>query len=365
MWIWYVSRTDGGSVPAIAADARHLGLRTLLIKSGDGGSYWSQFSHALVSRLHASGLRACAWQYVYGNDPAAEARVGAAAVRHGADCLMIDAEGEYEGKYVQAQTYIRTLRGLIGTRFPVALAGLPYIDYHPAFPYSVFLGPGGAQYNAPQMYWTAIGTSVDHVYAHTYEFNRIYARTVFPLGDITSGAPTSQIMRFRQLSKVYGAPSISWWDWQEASASALRAISAPLVPTAASATVPPRASLGPRGAGRPRRLGPGAPRPRRGASERRRGIRSGDAVGRPPLPGRPRAEPHRRHQRGDLAHPPALHPGPRALGERSRRRRLGARSGSVADAARAALRAPARPRRGAPGSARPRVTRLQPSHVQA
>ncbi|HSO99217.1 MAG TPA: peptidoglycan-binding domain-containing protein [Solirubrobacteraceae bacterium] len=244
MWIWYVSQTDGGSVPTIAADARSLGIGTLLIKSGDGSSAWSQFSRPLVSRLHGAGLHVCAWQYVYGNNPAAEARVGAAAVRNGADCLMIDAEGEYEGKYVQAQTYIHTLRGLIGSRFPLALAGLPYMDYHPAFPYSVFLGPGAAQYNAPQMYWTAIGTSVDRVYAHTYEFNKIYLRTMFPLGDITSGAPTSEIMRFRQLSKAYGAPSISWWDWQESSASALRAISSPLVPTATRATVPPRASLG-------------------------------------------------------------------------------------------------------------------------
>ena len=46
----------------------------------------------------------CAWQYVYGNHPIAEAEVGAEAVHDGADCLVIDAEGEYEGKYVQAQS---------------------------------------------------------------------------------------------------------------------------------------------------------------------------------------------------------------------------------------------------------------------
>ena len=53
----------------------------------------------------------------------------------------------------------------------MALAGFPYVDYHPGFPYSVFLGPGGAQYNAPQMYWVDIGTSVNTVYAHTYAYN--------------------------------------------------------------------------------------------------------------------------------------------------------------------------------------------------
>ena len=40
-----------------------------------------------------------------------------------ADCLLIDAESEYEGKYIAAQTYIQRLRKLIGANFPVALAG--------------------------------------------------------------------------------------------------------------------------------------------------------------------------------------------------------------------------------------------------
>ena len=98
-------------------------------------------------------------------------RGGRRRSRTGADCLLIDAESEYEGKYVSAQTYIPRLRELIGYNYPLALAGFPYIDYHPAFPYSVFLGPGGAQYNAPQMYWRDIGVTTDTVFAHTYSYN--------------------------------------------------------------------------------------------------------------------------------------------------------------------------------------------------
>ena len=97
---------------------------------------------------------------------------------------MIDAESEYEGKYVAAQSYITQLRKLIGQSFPVALAGFPYVDYHPGFPYSVFLGPGGAQYNTPQMYWVDIGTSVNTVYAHTYAYNAVYQRAIDPLGQV-------------------------------------------------------------------------------------------------------------------------------------------------------------------------------------
>ena len=167
----------------------------------------------------------CAWQYVYGNHPIAEAHVGAEAVQDGADCLMIDAESEYEGKYVQAQSYITQLRKLIGPSYPVALAGFPYVDYHPGFPYSVFLGPGGAQYNAPQMYWMDIGTSVNAVYAHTYAYNRVYQRQIDPLGQVWQNPPPGQIIRFRQLSRTYGAAGVSWWDWQQASPSGWGSIS--------------------------------------------------------------------------------------------------------------------------------------------
>src|SRR5438552_3823129 len=133
MWIWVLSRSSGGNVGSLIARAHRYGISTLMIKSGDGASAWSQFSRQLVSSLHAGGLRVCAWQYVYGVHPVGEARVGAAAVANGADCLLIDAESQYEGKYISAQTYTRMLRQRIGGSFPVALAGFPYVDYHPAF----------------------------------------------------------------------------------------------------------------------------------------------------------------------------------------------------------------------------------------
>ena len=225
MWIWVLGASSGGSVNSIVTQAHRYGVTTLFIKSGDGTGAWSQFNAPLVSALHAAGLRVCAWQYVYGNHPITEAYVGAAAVRDGADCLVIDAESEYEGKYPQAQAYLGRLRLLIGNSYPVALAGFPYIDYHPGFPYSVFLGPGGAQYNVPQMYWRDIGTTVDAVFAHTFAFNLVYQRPIVPLGQVYNRPPAGQILRFRQLSRAYGASNVSWWDWQEAPGGAWRALS--------------------------------------------------------------------------------------------------------------------------------------------
>jgi hypothetical protein len=221
MWIWMVSRSDGGNPAAIALQARLAGIKTLFVKSGDGGEYWPQFSPSLVRTLHASGLNVCAWQYVYGTDPSVEAAVAVRAVRNGADCLVIDAEAEYQGRYAAAQKYIEALRAAVGPRYPVGLSSFPYVDYHPSFPYSVFLGPGGAQYNLPQMYWSDIGTSVEGVYQHTYTYNRIYRRPIRPVGQADNGAIGSQIGLFRAMSISYGAGGLSWWDFAWASADSL------------------------------------------------------------------------------------------------------------------------------------------------
>jgi hypothetical protein len=225
MWIWEMSATDRGNIASIIAQAKQYGIRTLLIKSSDGTTMWRQFSRALVTDLHEAGLQVCAWQFVYGLHPVIEANLGRNAVKDGADCLVIDAESAYQGRYAQAGTYIARLRRLIGTRYPVGLAGFPYVDYHLSFPYSVFLGPNGAQYNLPQMYWADIGTSVSAVFSHTYAFNEIYRRPIFPLGQLWGRLSAAAIEEFNTLASDYGAAGVSWWDWQSASLAFFRDIS--------------------------------------------------------------------------------------------------------------------------------------------
>ncbi len=229
MWIWYLSASNGGNVALIAAQAKAAGVGTLLIKSSDGSTnYWSQFSKKLVEEVHAQGLKVCAWQYVYGTNPVGEAELGAKAVAEGAECLVIDAETQYEGLYGAAQTYIDTLRAKIGPAYPLALASFPYVNYHPSFPYSVFLGPDGAQFDVPQMYWHDIGTSVAQVYIDTYEQNLIYGRPILPLGQTYGGVSSSEIVAFRSLASAYGAAGDSFWDWQETKAAGWTSMVTPL-----------------------------------------------------------------------------------------------------------------------------------------
>jgi Putative peptidoglycan binding domain len=233
MWIWYLNKAEGGNLDAIVSRAKAHGITTVFVKSGDGSSYWTQFTPSLVSTLHAAGLHVCAWQYVYGKSPSAEAAVAARSVTQaGADCFVIDAEAEFEksGMYAAAQTYVDDLRGAVGADFPLAVAGFPYVDYHPSFPYSVFLGPNGAQFNVPQAYWKTIGGSPDTVLAHTYRFNRPYGRTIAPLGQTYDDPPPSDIVRFRQDAAAAGAAGLSWWSWQHTASASWNAVGQGIAP---------------------------------------------------------------------------------------------------------------------------------------
>jgi hypothetical protein len=227
MWIWQVPKSSGGDPLAIAFQARAAGIETVFVKSSDGVTPWAQFNPALIQALRAQGLRVCAWQFVYGNDPLGEAAQGANAVATGADCLVIDAETSYEGKYAQAQQYVTALRTAIGPAYPVGLTSFPYVDFHPRLPYSVFLGPGAAQANLPQVYWKAIGGTVDAVSAKTLAHNRLYGAPIAPLGQTYQSPAPADLQRFRQVWASYGTGGLSWWSWQASPQYAWDALAAP------------------------------------------------------------------------------------------------------------------------------------------
>jgi len=227
MWIWYIDDSQGGNIREIIKQARTSKIGTLYIKSGDGTDTWSQFNKSVVSKFQDAGLDVCGWQYVYGERPVAEAKVSAVAKRRGADCFVIDAEAEYEGNYSGADRYIRELRSRVGRKFPLSLSTFPYAHYHPAFPYSVFLGPGAAQDNLPQIYWDAIGDTVREAVGITWYENSLYKRPISPVGQTYMDPRGKELTAFRRYSQNYGtAPS--WWSWQETNSSEWNVLAQPL-----------------------------------------------------------------------------------------------------------------------------------------
>ena len=218
MWIWYVSKSNGGNV---AVDRRP-GARgrrdaRVFIKSSDGSSnYWSQFSPQLVAELHANGLKVVRLAVRLRHEPGRRGGLGAQAAANGADCLVIDAESEYEGHYAAAQTYISDLRAKVGPAYPLALATFPYVSYHPSLP---LLGVPRARAARSTTRRRCTGrTSACRSTRSTPTPTSATASTA--ARSSRSGRPTAasaraDVLRFREEAVDYGATGCSFWDWQE------------------------------------------------------------------------------------------------------------------------------------------------------
>jgi hypothetical protein len=243
--VWIDALAPGATPATVAASVRAAGAGTVYIKAGDGSTADPQFTAALVSGLHALGVSVCGWTVIYGVDPTGEAAVAAASRGLGADCVVYDAEGPYDKLYGAAQEFLGALRASVGPSYPLGLATQPYVQEHPTFPYSVFLGPGGSNVVLPLMYWNELHASVDAVFAQTYAWNAIYGRPIVPVGQLFDTPTPAAIARFRQLAAAHGSAGPSFFDLDGADADGLGALVAPLRPArqavAQPATVAPGA----------------------------------------------------------------------------------------------------------------------------
>jgi hypothetical protein len=226
LWVNAIPPLENGQQLLAQAAGSH--VRMLYVKAADGSSPEPQFTSTLLGELHAAGVTVCAWTFAYGVNPAAEAQVAVNAVREGAQCLVVDAEEQYDGLYGAAQLFVHTLRADLGAAFPIGLAGQAEVSEHPTFPYSVFLGPGGFNVDMPQMYWLEIGVSVARAYRVAIAQNAIYGRPIVPVGQLYNSPATAEVTRFRQLAGAYGALGLSFFDLDRALPEQLASLAAPV-----------------------------------------------------------------------------------------------------------------------------------------
>jgi hypothetical protein len=239
LWVREVAPAQNGQ--DLVDDAARGGVHTLYVKAGDGIVPEPQFSAALVSEMRRAGATVCAWTFMYGSNPTAEAAVAAASVLAGAQCLIVDAEGASApvNLYGAAQLFVRTLRSQLGPGFPIALASQAEVGEHPAFPYSVFLAPGAFNVVMPLIYWLDFGQSLNGAFAATMAANAIYGRPILPVGQLY-GAPTlAELASFRALAGAYGAPGLSFFDLDAAQPEELAGLAEPLAKLARRALLAP------------------------------------------------------------------------------------------------------------------------------
>ena len=205
----------------------------MLIKSGDGTTYWSQFSPRVVSGLHARGLNVCAWQFIYGRKPGKEAGVGAAAVANGADCLVLDVEGQYEGKYPQASYYMSSLRSQIGPDYPLGSPASRTSTITRRCPIRSSSVPGAPSTTSRSSTGRTSGPPSITGYIHTWVWNRIYGRPIDAARSGLQQAEGGSDPRFRALAMSHGFDGVSWWSWQSAGKRQWKAVGSPVSPAAA------------------------------------------------------------------------------------------------------------------------------------
>jgi hypothetical protein len=78
------------------------------------------------------------------------------------------------------------------------------------------------------MYWRAIGTTVRDVFEHTYLYNRVYGRPIYPLGQTYGGPTRRELKAFRRFAESYDGLAPSWWSWQETSGWEWGTLGAPI-----------------------------------------------------------------------------------------------------------------------------------------
>ncbi len=242
LWVTQLAPTQTGR--EVVAEAAGAGVRTLYVKAAEGAAAELQFSPALVGEMRAAGATVCAWTFAYGSEPAAEAAAAVSAAHSGAQCLVVDAEQQYDSLYGAAQQFVKALRAQLGPTFPIGLASEAEVAEHPKFPYSVFLGPGAFNAVLPQIYWRDFGVSVQAAYTATLAGNSIYARAILPVGQLYGSPSSAELLSFRALANDYGIQGWSFFDLASSTPEELAALATPLPHLVRKAIVAPTVRAG-------------------------------------------------------------------------------------------------------------------------
>jgi hypothetical protein len=134
VWIWNWRRCDGGDATKVAKRLRDAGCRGALVKAHDGARWFDQGRpwREIAAALHAEELAVGGWGYLYGRDPAGEARLAAETASYGdADLYVLDVEAEFEGRPEAAEELCRRLREGTGAGFPLYYTSFAISRYQP------------------------------------------------------------------------------------------------------------------------------------------------------------------------------------------------------------------------------------------
>jgi len=227
MTIWKILSCEGGNPVAIADVAKTAGFSYVVIKIADAGVAYNydkvnkkDLIPPVVDALRSKGISVWGWQYVYGYDPLAEARIAISQMKkYGMDGFVIDAEQDYKlaGRDAVARTYMSELRKELPAT-PMALNSYRWPSYHPTFPWTAFLEK--CDLNMPQVYWMLSHDPQAQLQRSVDEFAKISpVRPIVPMGPAFSESgwtPTAdEITWFMQKARALNLSAVNFFSWDE------------------------------------------------------------------------------------------------------------------------------------------------------
>lgn len=226
IFIWKIKNCEGGDVGAIADLAVEAGLSHVVIKIADGAYAYNydwrervDFVPPLVDELRGRGISPWGWHYVRGNAASAEARKAVERVRElNLDGYVIDAEGEYKGRYEAANTFMGILRRELPNT-PIALASYRYPSMHPTIPWRNFLSR--CDLNMPQVYWQGASNPKLQLQRCFEEFDSMNNRLpVVPIGAAYKEhgwkPAAREVIGFMDEAKRLKMKAANFWEWAQA-----------------------------------------------------------------------------------------------------------------------------------------------------
>lgn len=219
LFLWRLHRCEGGSPDAIAARACAAGLSHVLLKVADGShAYNVDLAAPVVDALKGAGLQVWGWQFVYGDEPFAEAEIALHRIRTlNLDGFVINAEEAYKRRFAQASAYVGLLRP--GTDIPLALSSYRYPNYHVELPWAEFLS--ACDFNMPQVYWVQANNPAQQLERSIAQFQQVYPqRPIIPTGaayeEYGWRPALDEIVQFMRQAQALGLPAINFWSWDYA-----------------------------------------------------------------------------------------------------------------------------------------------------
>ncbi len=253
LWELWIANGGGKNLSAVVTKLKSVGVTWVVIKMGDGDSYYNSPNHLLyswavpnygsmdsvISVFHSNGIKIMAFQYVYGiphkyGNPASETDVANNILDvKGIDGLIIDAEIEYDTlatRVATARSYCDSIRAHHPNSF-VGLTAWARVTGHSTFPWTTFLDR--VQVNMAQTYWAARPTSpanelslmssqfTSNTKTWVSQGDSAAAKPIMPIGQgeyfgYSSDVAQGDISSFSTLSQsTYKYPGISLWEYNE------------------------------------------------------------------------------------------------------------------------------------------------------